>query len=145
MFMNKFTREMRGNLTYILTWKWEAKGKGGGEKDKEIHSFHISKTKLGIIKILGNSSSIASNCSILTRQHFSMLLCYSRIVIKMHRCPSLCTSPSFILLFIVPSFFFSHPLQVPGGSQPQQVCCHLVLSHMWYSYRLTQDFEQPQC
>lgn len=50
MFMNKFTLEMRGNLTYILTWKWEDKGEGGGEKDKEIHSFHISKTKLGIKK-----------------------------------------------------------------------------------------------
>lgn len=45
MFMNKFTLQMRGNLTYILTWKWEDKGKGGGEKDKEIHSFHISKKK----------------------------------------------------------------------------------------------------
>lgn len=76
MFMNKFTLEMRGNLTYILTWKWEEKGKGGGEKDKEIHSFHISKTNLDIVKILGNSSSIASNCPILTRQHSSVLLCY---------------------------------------------------------------------
>lgn len=63
MFMNKFTLEMRGNLTYILTWKWEDKGEGGGEKDKEIHSFHISKTKLGIKKKknLGNGSSTASN------------------------------------------------------------------------------------
>lgn len=45
MFMNKFILQMRGNITYILTWKWEDKGKAGGEKDKEIHSFHISKTK----------------------------------------------------------------------------------------------------
>lgn len=50
MFMNKFTLEMRGNLTYILTWKQEDKGKGGGEKDEEIRSFHTSKTKLGIEK-----------------------------------------------------------------------------------------------
>lgn len=38
MFMNKLTLEMRGNLTYILTWKWDDKGQGGGEKDKSIPS-----------------------------------------------------------------------------------------------------------